>query len=60
MKEERAHGQTEGRTEIVDAVRRKILAPRGISRISDQEILDALLEREDRTDFWKRLNSAQR
>ena len=62
--EGRTEGQTEGRTEahneILDAIRRKILAPRGISDASDQEILAALLEREDQADFWARLDRPRR
>ncbi len=56
----RARGRAEVRSEILDAIRRNLLAPRGISDVSDQEILDALLEREDRTDFWTRLDRPRR
>ena len=58
--EGRAEGRTEVHNEILDAIRRKILAPRGISDASDQEILAALLEREDQADFWARLDRPRR
>ena len=56
----RIEGRTEGRAEIIDAFRRKLLASRGISGVSDQEIIDALLECEDQRDFWARLESPRR
>ena len=58
--EGRIEGRTEGRAEIVDAFRRKLLASRGISGVSDEEIIDALLQCEDQTDFWARLESPPR
>ena len=56
----RNRGRVEGRAEIIDAVRRKFLASRGISGVSDEEIVDALLECEDQTDFWARLEGLLR
>ena len=56
----RAEGLAEGRSETAAATRRRILAARAAPGISDQEILDALLEREDRTDFWARLDRPRR
>ena len=56
----RIEGRTEGRAEVIDAFRRKLLASRGISGVSDQEIIDALLECEDQRDFWARLESPRR
>ena len=59
----RAHherGRNRGRAEIIDAFRHKILASRGISGVSDEEIIDALLECEDQTDFWARLERPRR
>ena len=58
--EARIEGRTEGRAEIVDAFRRKLVASRGISGVSDEEIIDALLECEDQRDFWARLESPRR
>ena len=56
----RAEGRDEGRAELVDAIRRRILAPRGISDVSDDQILDALLERGDQADFWSSLDPERR
>ena len=53
----RNRGRVEGRAEIIDAVRRKFLASRWLSGVSDEEIVGALLECEDQTDFWARLES---
>ena len=53
-------GRIEGRAEIINAVRSKLLASRGRSGVSDEEIIDALLECEDQTDFWARLDSPRR
>ena len=47
--EGRAEGRTEGRTEVMDELRRRLLASRGVSGLSDEEILDAVLESEDET-----------
>ena len=62
--EARAEGRTEGRAEaraeIAGAFRRKLLAAQGLSGVSDQEIIDALLECEDQTDFWARLERPRR
>ena len=62
--EGRAEGRTEGRAEaraeIAGAFRRKLLAARGLCGVSDQEIIDALLESEDRTDFLARLERPRR
>jgi hypothetical protein len=51
----RARGRAEGRAELMDALRRRILASRGRAGISDKEILDALLEMEDSPEFRARL-----
>ena len=56
----RVEGRARGRAELVDAIRRRILAPRGVSGVSDDEIVDALLERDDHEDFWSRLDRRQR
>ena len=58
--EGRAEGRTEGRAEIIDAVRRNILASRELSDVSDEEILDALLESEDQSGFRARIESLRR
>ena len=58
--EGRTEGRIEGRAEFVDAFRRKLVASRGISGVSDEEIIDALLECEDQRDFWARLESPRR
>ena len=58
--EGRARGRAEGRAEIVDAIRRRILTPRGISDVSDDRILDALLEPGDRADFRATLDRPRR
>ena len=58
--EGRTEGRTEAHNETLDAIRRKILARRGISDASDQEILAALLEREDQAEFWARLDRPRR
>ena len=49
-----------GPHEFLDTIRRKLLAPRGISDVSDQEFRDVLLEREDRSDFQARLDRPRR
>ena len=60
----RARGQAEGRAqaraELMDALRRNILASRGLAGISNEEILDALLESEDQADFRARLERPRR
>ena len=56
----RNRGRAEGRAEIIDAVRRKFLDSPGISGVSDEEIIDALLECEDQLDFWTRIESRGR
>ena len=56
----RAEGRDEGRAELVDAIRRRILAPRGISDVSDDQILDALLEPGEQADFWATLDRPRR
>ena len=58
--EGRTEGRAEGRAEIADAFRRKLVASRGISGVSDEEIIDALLQCEDQRDFWARLESPRR
>ena len=58
--EGRAKGRIEGRAEILDALRRNILASRDLSAVSDEEILDALLESEDPSDFRTRIESLRR
>ena len=50
----RARGRAEGRAELLDALRRRILASRGRADISDEEILDALLEMDDSPEFRAR------
>ncbi len=50
----RARGRSEGRAELMDALRRRILASRGRAGISDEEILDALLEMDDSPEFRAR------
>ena len=56
----RTEGRAEARAEIAGAFRRKLLAARGLSGVSDEEIIDALLESEDRTDFLARLERPRR
>ena len=56
----RTEGRAEARAEIAGAFRRKLLAARGLSGVSDEEIIDALLENEDRTDFLARLERPRR
>jgi len=56
----RAEGRDEGRAELVDAIRRRILAPRGISDVSDDQILNALLQPGDQADFWAILDRPRR
>ena len=58
--EGRIEGRAEARAEIIDAFRRKLLASRGISGVSDEEIIDALLGCKDQTDFWARLEGPRR
>ena len=58
--EGRAEGRAEARAEIAGALRRKLLAARGLCGVSDQEDIDALLEREDQTDFPARLERPRR
>ena len=58
--EGRTEGRAEARAEIAGAFRRKLLAARGLCGVSDQEIIDALLEREDQTDFLARLERPRR
>ena len=43
----RAEGRAEGRTEVMDELRRRLLSLRGISGLSDDDLLDALLKSED-------------
>ena len=56
----RARGRAEGRAELMDALRRNILASRGLAGISDEEIIDALLESEGQADFRARLERPRR
>ena len=58
--EGRAKGRIEGRAEIVEAIRRSLLGSRELSAVSDEEILDALLESEDPSDFRARMESLRR
>ena len=58
--EGRAEGRAEARAEIAGTFRRKLLAARGLCGVSDQEIIDALLECEDQTDFLARLERPRR
>ena len=58
--EGRAEGRVEGRAELVNALRRTILAPRGLSGVSDQEVLDALYARGGEPDFLARLERPRR
>ena len=58
--EGRAEGQAKGRAEIMAAVRRTLLASRGLSAITDEAIVDALLECEDPTDFQARIERLRR
>ena len=58
--EGRAEGRAEGRGEIVKALRRTILAPRGITGVSDQDLLDALLACKGESDLLARLNRPRR
>ena len=55
----RAEGRAEARAEIVAALRRELLSPRGLSDIPDQAIIDALLECEDKADFWARIERSR-
>ena len=66
--EGRAEGHAEGRAEgwaaaqarIANALRRTVLEPRGISGVSDQELLDALLAGEGESDLLARLGRPRR
>ena len=58
--EGRAKGRIEGRAEIIEAIRRSLLGSRGLSAVSDAEILDALLENEDESDFRARMEGMRR
>ena len=53
--EGRAQGRSEGRAEIVDALRREILASRGAAGVSDERIIGALLDCDDPSDLLARL-----
>lgn len=59
-----AQGQAEGwaraQARIANTLRRTVLAPRGISGISDREILDALLACEGESDLLARLERPRR
>lgn len=50
----RARGRAEGRAELMDALRRNILASRGSAGIPDEAIVDALLASDDQPDFRAR------
>lgn len=54
LRRHREEARSEGRVEIVDAIRRKLLAPREIPVISDEVLLDALLEPGDQAAFRAR------
>ena len=56
----RARGRSEGRAELMDALRRNILASRGSAGISDEAIVDALLASDDHSDFPDRLDRRRR
>ena len=58
--EGRKKGRVEGRAELLDEFRRRVLTPHGISDVSDEEILEALLEQADRADFRARLERPRR
>ncbi len=58
--EGRVEGRAEARAEIVAAFQRKLLASRGDAGVSDEAIIDALLECEDQTDFWARIERSRR
>ena len=58
--EGRAEGRAETRAEFVAALRRKLLTSRELSGVSDDAIIDALLDCEDQADFWSRLEQKQR
>ena len=58
--EGRIEGRAEARAEFVAAFRRKLLASRGDAGVSDEAIIDALLECEDQTDFWTRIERSRR
>ena len=58
--EGRTRGRIEGRAELLEAFRRRVPDPHGISGVSDEEIVDALLEHADRADFRARLERPQR
>ena len=58
--EGRIEGRAEARAEIVAAVRRKLPASRGDAGVSDEAIIDALLECEDQADFWARIERSRR
>ena len=58
--EGRIEGRAEARAEFVAAFRRKLLASRGDAGVSDEAIIDALLECEDQADFWARIERSRR
>ena len=60
LRRHREEARTEGRAEIVDAIRRKLLAPGEVPDISDEELLDALLESRDQAAFRARLDRLRR
>ena len=58
--EGRVEGRAEARAEFVAAFRRKLPASRGGAGVSDEAIIDALLECEDQSDFWARIERSRR
>ena len=58
--EGRAKGRDEGRAEIVAALRRTLVASREDSGVTDEAIIEALLECEDEADFRARIERSQR
>ena len=55
-----AEGWAAGQARIANALRHTVLAPRGISGVSDQELLDALLACEGESDLLERLGRPRR
>ena len=55
-----AEGRAEGRAEILAAFRRTLLAPRDLSGVTDEAVIDALLECEDEGDFRARIERLRR
>ena len=56
----RAEGRAQGRAEILEAIRRRLPAAGGTSSVSDEELIDALLDPEDRDGFRTRLERPRR